>query len=112
MIKSLFLPLTVLVVGSSLAGCYVESEPVAPTAQGEVVVADPPPPPPPPPEEAPPPPPSQGVVWVPGAHRWDGNRYVYEKGHYDRPPRENARYVQGHWEQRGKGKTWVNGHWG
>jgi hypothetical protein len=51
-------------------------------------------------------------VWVAGAHRWDGHNYVYERGHYDQPPRSNAHYVQGHWEQRGKGKTWVNGHWG
>jgi hypothetical protein len=48
-------------------------------------------------------------VWVAGAHRWDGHRYIYEGGHYDRA---NARYVQGHWEERGKGKVWVNGHWG
>jgi hypothetical protein len=112
MIKAIALPLTLLVIGSAVSGCYVSAEPVAPEAQGEVVVADPPPPPPLPPPEPVPPPPAPGAVWVAGAHRWDGHRYVYEGGHYDRPPRANARYVQGHWEARGKGKTWVNGHWG
>ncbi|MET0792605.1 MAG: hypothetical protein ABW061_13880 [Polyangiaceae bacterium] len=94
----------------TLAGCYVGTDPVAPASPGEVVVAEPPPPPPLPPEAVPPPP-APGAVWVAGAHRWDGHGYVYEKGHYDRPPRANARYEQGHWEQRGNGKAWVNGHW-
>jgi hypothetical protein len=52
------------------------------------------------------------MVYVQGNHRWDGHKYVWEKGHYDRPPRPNAHYQQGHWEKRGNGKAWVNGHWG
>lgn len=95
-----------------VVGCYVEAEPVsAPSDPNEVVVANPPPPPPPPPEPAPPPP-QPGQVWVAGYHRWDGRQYVYERGHYERPPRSNSRYVPGHWEARGRGKVWVNGHWG
>ena len=95
------------------AGCYVETEPAgAPVAQGEVVVADPPPPPPPQVEPPPPPPPQAGMVWVAGAHRWDGRAYQWERGHYERPPRANAGYVAGHWEARGRGKVWVNGHFG
>ncbi|HEY2407896.1 MAG TPA: hypothetical protein VGI10_17935 [Polyangiaceae bacterium] len=111
MSPSLFRSWMWLVAASTLCGCYVEAEPVAPTASGEVVVADPPPP-PPPQAEAVPPPPQPGVSWVPGYHRWDGRAYVWERGHYERPPRADARYVQGHWEARGRGKVWVNGHWG
>jgi hypothetical protein len=101
------------VAAACLAGCYVETEPAgAPVAEGEVVVADPPPP-PPPVAEAPPAPGPPGTVWVAGAHRWDGHAYVWERGHYDRPPRAGSGYVAGHWEQRGnRGKVWVNGHWG
>jgi hypothetical protein len=94
-----------------LAGCYVETQPMpAASEPNEVVVADPPPPPPPQPEPAPPPPPP-GAQWVAGYHRWDGHAYVWERGHYEQPPRENSRYVQGHWEERKHGKVWVNGHW-
>jgi hypothetical protein len=94
-----------------LAACYVETQPPPPQSEpNEVVVANPPPPPPPPPEPAPPPAPPNGV-WVAGYHRWDGQKYVWERGHYEQPPHQNARYVQGHWEERKHGKVWVNGHW-
>ena len=111
MIKIAIASLPLLVASITLGGCYVTTDPVPPATQGEVVMAEPPPPPPLPPEPPPPPPPQPGAVWVAGAHRWDGHAYVYEKGHYDRPPRPNARYEQGHWEQRGKGKVWVNARW-
>ncbi|HTQ04552.1 MAG TPA: hypothetical protein VMI54_11880 [Polyangiaceae bacterium] len=92
-------------------GCYVESGPMPPPSDpNEVVVENPPPPPPPPPEPQPPPP-QPGQVWVAGYHRWDGHQYVYERGHYERQPHPNARYVPGHWEGRAHGKVWVNGHW-
>jgi len=95
------------------AGCYVETGPaVAPAADGEVVVADPPPPPAPVVEPPPPPAPAPDMIWVAGAHRWDGRGYVYDRGHYERPPRAGSRYVAGHWEARGRGKVWVNGHFG
>jgi hypothetical protein len=108
MTKIIVTPLTLLLTSITLSGCYVTAEPAAPASQGDVYVGAPPPPLPP---EVAPPPPAPGAVWVAGAHRWDGHGYVYEKGHYDRPPRPNARYEQGHWEQRGNGKAWVNGHW-
>lgn len=114
---SRILTLSLCVSAVSLAGCYVETQPdptvAPPPPPNEVVVANPPPPPPPEVEPPPPPPPQPGVVWVVGAHRWDGRAYVWERGHYERPPRAGAGYVQGHWEERrGRGKVWVNGHWG
>jgi hypothetical protein len=109
--NSTFASLTFVVLTSALAGCYVETQPVAADASGEVVVADPPPP-PPPLVEPPPPPAEPGTLWVAGYHRWDGRAYVWERGHYERPPRANARFLPGHWEARGRGKVWINGHWG
>jgi threonine aldolase len=46
-----------------------------------------------------------GFVWVGGYHRWDGGRYVWVPGHYDRPPRPHAVWVQHHWVHRHGG--WV-----
>ena len=98
----------VALLSTLCGGCYVESEPVAP-AQGEVVAE--PPPPPPPVVEPPPPPAPPNQVWVAGYHRWDGHQYQWQAGHYEKPPRSNARYEAGHWEQRGNRKAWVEGRW-
>jgi hypothetical protein len=90
-------------------GCYVQAGSAVPL-EGQVTVTDPPPP-PVAFEEPVPPPPAVGVVWIGGYHRWEGRRYLWERGHYERPPRSNARYVRGHWEPRRHGKVWVNGYW-
>jgi hypothetical protein len=55
--------------------------------------------------------PEHGYVWVHGYHRWDGNRYVWVPGHYDRPPREHAVWVRHHWVHRRGGWVLVEGHW-
>jgi hypothetical protein len=107
-----------LAVGAApLGGCYIEPGPppppppsAEPVAQTEVIEAPPAPPPPPAPEP-PPPPPSPEHVWVASYYRWDGHHYGLERGHYERRPRANARYVGGHWEHRGKGQVWVDGRW-
>jgi hypothetical protein len=101
--------LSLLTAVAAPMGCYVHaaSEPVV---EGEVVVADPPPPPPPVVEPVPPPP-TVGVVWVAGYHRWDGRRYVWERGRYQRPPHGRARYAPAHWEARGHGRVWISGRW-
>ncbi|HEY4105505.1 MAG TPA: hypothetical protein VGM44_16515 [Polyangiaceae bacterium] len=111
--SSLMLLPVVCVLSAALAGCYVSTEPMPATtaADGEVVV-DNPPPPPAPVAEAPPAAAQPGTIWVAGYHRWNGRGYVWERGHYERPPRPQSRYVQGHWEARGRGKVWINGHWG
>jgi hypothetical protein len=105
----------------NLGAFYVESGPAAPPPQPVVVqqaapppaeVAEAPPAPPPPPAPEPvPPPPSPEHYWVVGYHRWDGHRYVWERGHYERRPRPDARYVNGHWEARGRGHVWVESRW-
>ncbi|SNT07566.1 YXWGXW repeat-containing protein [Granulicella rosea] len=70
---------------------------------------------PPPPrvvETVPPPPPEhRDWAWHAGYHRWDGNRYVWVPGAYERPPHPHAVWVEGHWDHRGGGYVWREGHW-
>ena len=116
-----------LAVVAPMSACYVEpapppavmpppppqtavEPPAPPPPQGEVVV-EPPPPPPPQAEPAPPPPPSPDHVWIVGAYGYSGGRYVWEPGHYERRPRRAARYVHGHWQEAGRGRAWIGGHW-
>ncbi len=80
--------------------------PVASNAQVVVRIG-----PPPVVVEHPGPPPEAGVVWVSGYHRWDGARYVWVPGRYERPPHRGAHWVahrwvrvHDHWEMR-------EGHW-
>jgi hypothetical protein len=132
--------LALSLVPVSAAGCYVESRPPPPRqpvyeqappppappppvteappppaplppAQTEVVVESEPPPPPPPEQEVVPPPPGPEFVWVAGVHRWDGRRYVWERGRYERRPHPRARWVGAHWERRARGHAWIAGHW-
>ena len=56
-------------------------------------------------------PPHPGWVWNDGYHRWDGHRYVWVRGHYDRRPHARARWEGAHWEARGRGHVWVEGRW-
>src|SRR5579859_3579583 len=92
-------------------------DPAAPPPPAPVGVAVAKPPPPPPPiVEVRPPPPGVAAEWffVEGHHRWDGVRYVWERGHWERrPTRRGAMWVPGHWDRRPDGMhVWINGHWG
>ncbi|MFC5863107.1 hypothetical protein ACFPT7_12445 [Acidicapsa dinghuensis] len=55
--------------------------------------------------------PGPGFVWIDGYHRWDGARYVWVPGRWDRPPRPHARWVPHRWEHRHDGWVLVEGHW-
>ena len=48
---------------------------------------------------------------MPGYHRWDGNHYVWEKGRWDKPPREHTRWIAPRWIHRRGGYVFVEGHW-
>jgi hypothetical protein len=61
--------------------------------------------------EHPGPPPGVGFVWIPGYHRWDGGRYVWVPGRYDRPPHPHARWEPHRWEHRHGGWVMHEGHW-
>ena len=91
------------------AGCSVYATPPPDT---ELAYNEPPPAPPPPLVEVIPAAPSPDYIWIPGHHRWNGRRYVWLGGHYDRRPQRDAHYVRGHWEHRGRVTLWVDGHWG
>ena len=100
-------------LSTSVMGCYVEagSQVGPPPPQGEVIVDSEPPPPPPPPQEVVPVSPGPDYVWIGGYNRWDGHRYVWTRGRYDRRPHANARWNAPHWEARGRGHVFVEGHW-
>ena len=55
--------------------------------------------------------PGHGYVWIAGYHRWDGARYVWVPGRWDRPPRRRAVWVPHHWVHRRGGWVLVEGHW-
>ena len=61
--------------------------------------------------EHPGPPPERGFIWIGGYHRWDGARYVWTPGHYERPPHPGARWVGHRYVRRGGGWVFVEGHW-
>ncbi len=55
--------------------------------------------------------PGRDYVWLPGYYRWEGNRYIWEKGRWDRPPRAHARWIAPRWEHRRDGYVFIEGHW-
>src|SRR5579863_8391708 len=55
--------------------------------------------------------PGPEFVWVNGFHRWNGERYVWEPGRWDRPPHPHAKWVGHRWEKRHGGWVMVEGHW-
>lgn len=52
-----------------------------------------------------------GWVWVGGAYRWDGARYVWVPGRWVHPPRPRAVWVPGGWVPRGGGYVFIGGGW-
>ena len=79
----------------------------APVMGAEVVVTQPPPP---VQVEVMPPSPGPVYVWVSGAWVWRG-RWVWETGHWGRPPRAGAVWVPHHYERRGGAHVWISGGW-
>jgi opacity protein-like surface antigen len=55
--------------------------------------------------------PGEGYVWVDGYHRWDGNRYVWEHGRWDRPPHRGMHWEAHHWVHHHNGWVLVEGRW-
>jgi hypothetical protein len=124
-----FLPLVGFSSLAATAGCRV----YASTPPVEAVAYQPAPPPPPQPapapveaevvyESAPPPPPPVEVevvpaapgpeyFWIGGYHRWEGHRYVWVRGHYERRPHPRAHWEPAHWEAHARGHVWIEGRW-
>lgn len=56
-------------------------------------------------------PPHRGFVWIAGYQRWDGARYVWAPGRWERPPRPHAAWVPAHWAHCHGGWVLIEGHW-
>lgn len=67
--------------------------------------------PPPPRREVIPARPPPGMVWVGGYWSWHGDRHLWVAGHFERPPRSRAVWVEPRWEHRGNGYVFVEGSW-
>jgi len=61
--------------------------------------------------ERPGPPPDRGYVWIGGYQRWDGGRYVWVPGHYERPPHPGAHWVAHRYVHHHDGWVFQEGHW-
>ena len=55
--------------------------------------------------------PGPEFVWISGYHRWDGQRYLWVSGHWERRPHARARWVEGRWRHHNNGWYWIEGHW-
>ena len=55
--------------------------------------------------------PGSDHVWIQGYHRWDGTRYVWTSGRWERRPHSNAVWVAGRWRHHRNGWYWVDGRW-
>jgi YXWGXW repeat-containing protein len=53
----------------------------------------------------------RGYVWRDGYYRWNGRRYVWVRGGYERPPYVRAVWYSGRWSHERRGWYWVPGHW-
>jgi hypothetical protein len=94
------------------SGCVVAVRP-APVAveysePGEVVV-----------DTAPPPPvyetvgiaPGPGYFWIGGYYHWSGARWVWNRGHYARPPHPGAAWIGPRYAVRGGRNVYIRGYW-
>jgi hypothetical protein len=55
--------------------------------------------------------PGPEFIWIDGYHRWDGNGFIWIRGHWERPPYRRAVWERGHWEQDRRGWFFVDGRW-
>jgi len=56
-------------------------------------------------------PPSGGHMWVAGYWHWDGRQYVWQVGHWTRPPREHVTWVAPRYEKHERGYRYSPGLW-
>ena len=93
------LGLAVILGGLSLAGCagcygYYASTPPPPVRYEARGV-----------------PPGAGFVWIDGYWGYNGGRYAWVPGRWDRPPRARARWESGRWENRRGRYYYSDGRW-
>ena len=61
--------------------------------------------------EARPPAPSVDVVWIDGYWNWDNRSYVWESGHYMRPPQAGVVWMAPRYETVGGSVRYTSGGW-
>jgi hypothetical protein len=54
--------------------------------------------------------PGPGFIWVDGWWTWR-SRWIWEPGHWARPPHASARWERGHWDRGQRGWRWTEGRW-
>jgi hypothetical protein len=55
--------------------------------------------------------PFAGAIWINGNWRWNGSRYTWVSGRWDRPRAGYRNWQDGHWVQRGRNWVWIDGRW-
>jgi hypothetical protein len=105
------LRLAVLSVAFALvSGCIVERP------RARVYYTEPPPvvvtqAPPAPLSEQVPVAPGPDFVWIAGHWHWNGNRWVWNRGYFARPPRRGAVWVAPRFEAHEGGSLFIGGYW-
>ena len=97
----------VLVEGYWQEATPVRMGPGGPGHREVIVVREPPPP----RREVIPARPPPGMVWVSGYWAWHGDRHLWVAGHFERPPRSRAVWVEPRWERRGGSYIFIEGTW-
>ena len=54
--------------------------------------------------------PSREHIWITGDWFWEGGRYTWHEGHYERR-RQGYRWEEGRWQNAKGGWKWNKGHW-
>jgi hypothetical protein len=54
--------------------------------------------------------PYAGAIWIDGDWTWNGGKYVFVRGHWDRP-RQGHFWVRGEWMHTNRGYRWHKGYW-
>jgi hypothetical protein len=55
--------------------------------------------------------PGPGYLWIGGYYHWSGARWVWYRGHYERPPHPGAVWVRARYIYRGGARVYVRGFW-
>jgi hypothetical protein len=55
--------------------------------------------------------PGTEYLWIDGCQRWDGDKYVWQSGHWEKPPHEHAIWMAPRWERRNGGYVFMEGWW-
>lgn len=55
--------------------------------------------------------PGAGQVWINGFWGYEGGRHVWHDGHWEKPPRPNAHYIEPRWDRKGSQYAFREGHW-